>query len=277
MHTSKIAILCLLLLTIIVGSNLTIEAANSTISKPSVPEFTLRYVDRSYAVGATYDIDIYTGMNVTTHEAYYVQLKTIELTIKNQAFTEFKDSDNHSINLYYSVRMKGHSGGSWTYPNYGDYYVEGKPEINYVRANTDSVTVITYGLVGNNGTVDYYCFDIPAGGRADFQVQAFIGYYNRTTFTGMLGESHQDVFTGESSDWSDTQTITVDNSSAVTSSPAPSSSTSASQNPTLTVGQPSSGDSVLFGLGWIGVAVVVLLALIAVLLVLVVFYLPRRR
>jgi hypothetical protein len=221
----------LLVIVLAVSSLIMVESAFAqSIPKPSIPEFTIRYVDRSYAVGATYDINIYTGKNVTLHEAYYVQCKTMELTIKNQAFTAFNDSDNRSINLYYSVRMKGHSGDSWTYPNYGDYYTEGKPEINYIRANTDSdFTVITYGLVGNNGTVGYYCFDIPAGGKADFQVQAFIGYHNRTTIMGILGESHRDVFTGETSDWSNTQTITI---------PETSTSTSPTPNPTPTSSVP---------------------------------------
>jgi hypothetical protein len=238
-----------------------------TIPKPSTPEFTVRYVNRSYFVSATHDIDIYTGKNVTTHEAYYVQRKTIELTIKNQAFTAFKDSDNHSINLYYSVRMKGYFGGSWNYPNIGDYYVEGKPEVNYVRANTSSdSTVIAYGLVGNNGTVGYYCFDISAGGQADFQVQAFIGYNTRTTFMGILGESHQDVFTGETSGWSGTQTLTIpDDNSSSTPSSSPTFAASNPPKPTTSPQQPDNQEGILSGASWEQIAII-LLSIMVILL-----------
>jgi hypothetical protein len=207
--------------------------AESSITKPSVPEFTVKFVDHSYDVPPTYGIDPYTGKNVMTQAGYHVQDETIEVAIKNQPFTSYKDANGNFISLYYSVRMKGHFGDSWTYPDYGYYYVEGK-EVNYVEANMSSdFTVITYGLVGDNGTTDYLCLDISAGGQADFQVQAFIGYDNRTTSMTALGESHRDVFTGETSDWSNTQTLTIPASTSIsTSSPSPTSTPDQTTEPT---------------------------------------------
>lgn len=188
-----------------------VHAESSSITKPSIPEFTVKFVDNSYDVPPTYGVDPYTGKQVMTQAGYHVQDKTIELAIKNQPFTPYKDANGNSIGLYYCIRMKGHFGDSWTYPNFGYYYVEGDEEANYVGANTGSdYTIITYGLIGNNGTKDYLNLDISARGQADFQVRAFIGYYTRTTTMTYLGESHRDVFTGETSDWSNTQTITID-------------------------------------------------------------------
>ena len=61
-----------------------------------------------------------------------------------------------------------------------------------------------------------------------------------------------------------------------TSNPTPNISIAPSQNSTVTPIQPVSGDSVFFGLGWIGVALVALLVAIVVLLVFVVVYLHGR-
>jgi hypothetical protein len=185
--------------------------AESSIPRPSVPEFTLKLVDNSYDVPPTYGIDQYTGNNVMTQSGYHVQEKTLEVKIKNQPFTSYKDENGNSIQLYYSIRVKGHFGDSWTYPNYGYYYVEGNEQANYVSADSGSeYTIITYGLVGNNGTTRLLNLDISTGGQADFQVQAFIGYNTRTTYMTGIGEGHRDVFTGETSGWSSTQTITID-------------------------------------------------------------------
>ncbi len=57
--------------------------------------------------------------------------------------------------------------------------------------------------------------------------------------------------------------------------PTPNASGATSQNP-VTPNQPISGESILFGLDWVEVAIAVLLAVIAVLLVVVVVFLRRR-
>ncbi|MCL5876643.1 MAG: right-handed parallel beta-helix repeat-containing protein [Candidatus Bathyarchaeota archaeon] len=58
--------------------------------------------------------------------------------------------------------------------------------------------------------------------------------------------------------------------------PTPDTSITPSQNPTATPIQPNTGTSVLFGLDWVGIAIVALLAAIVVLLVFVVVYLRKR-
>jgi hypothetical protein len=193
--------------------------AESSIPKPSIPEFTVKYVDNSYDVPPTYEIDQYTGKNVMTQAGYHVQNKTIELAIKNQLFTPYKDADGNSIRLYYNIGKKGHFGNSWGYLDTGYYGLDN----HYVDADLDSdYTVLTYGLVGNNGTLSLLNLDISSGDQVDFRVQAFIGYNTRIHESWTpFGEVYHYVFTGETSDWSNTQTLTISESQTPTSSPPP--------------------------------------------------------
>jgi hypothetical protein len=79
----------------------TVQAATdvSGIPKPSVPEFTLRYIDLSYDVPPTYGIDQFTGKNVITQEGYHVDNQSIAFKIKNHPFTSYNDSSGNSISL----------------------------------------------------------------------------------------------------------------------------------------------------------------------------------
>jgi hypothetical protein len=65
--------LAFLLDLLIVMSSLTIlmvKPANAqTIPKPSVPEFTAKFVDHSYIVSASTTVDPYTGKEIT-HQSY---------------------------------------------------------------------------------------------------------------------------------------------------------------------------------------------------------------
>jgi hypothetical protein len=82
--------------------------ANDT-PKPSIPEFTLKFVDNSYYVPPTYEINPYTGENVMTEEGYHVEKKSIVLKIKNQPFTHYYDNGT-SIGLFYSARAENSRG-----------------------------------------------------------------------------------------------------------------------------------------------------------------------
>ena len=73
----------LLLIIMLASSLITVELAFAqSITKPSLPEFTVKLVEHSYDVPTTYSIDKYTGENVT-HSGYHVENKTIEVSIKN--------------------------------------------------------------------------------------------------------------------------------------------------------------------------------------------------
>ena len=49
--------------------------------------------------------------------------------------------------------------------------------------------------------------DLPAGGQADFQVQAMSGYIHREISIPVPGTGW--IFSGETSGWSNTQTVTI--------------------------------------------------------------------
>lgn len=249
---------------LIISATLWAASTNAqSIPKPSVPEFTVKYVDRSHDLPATYDIDPYTGKNITTQETQHIQDKIIEVSIKNPAFTPYVDTDNRSINLYYSIQIRGHFNGSWFYLDDGYYGTDN----HYAGSDFNSeYTTFQYGLAGNNGTDGLRCIGIPENGQADLQVQAFIGY-NTKIIDGitMMGEVSHYVFTGESSDWSQTQTVTLT---------AP-----AMANPTITPTDPNTQSGIVPQLNWEKIALVVAFVGIAVLAVAVLALwrrLPKR-
>ncbi len=85
----------LILILIVAVSSLsliTIKLASAqTIPKPSIPEFTVHYADRSNDVPANTSIDPFTGKTVT-NPAQHIENQTI----------------SSSDYLYYEIRMKGH-------------------------------------------------------------------------------------------------------------------------------------------------------------------------
>lgn len=163
-------------------------------TNPTIPEFTLQYVDHSYDVPPTYKIEPYTGKTVVDQAGYHVDNRTLDVTIKNQAFTPSITADGNTTALYYNVRSKGHYEDWNSASNYHS--------VSQFQAFKSSQTVILFYL--NN-------WSVPAGGQVDIQVQTVIGY-SYTYISGMCGESTSRSFnTVGQSNWSDTQTITIDN------------------------------------------------------------------
>jgi hypothetical protein len=167
-------------------------------SKPSVPEFTLNYVDTSYDVpsSTTTTIDPYTGeKTVTTEPGYHVKEGTIEVIIKNQEFTPYS-IDERAISLFYYVSYKGHYTENW------DYY----PPSSHGRHST----VVT-SIPQSNSDYTVVQFDAPPEGEMDFRVQAQVGYYTSSTLAICVPGAPFTTYTfnGEVSGWSSTQTITI--------------------------------------------------------------------
>ena len=75
------------------------------VSAPSVPEFTVKYLDNSYDVPPTYEINQFTGNQIVKSDGYHVDKRTIEFTIKNQDFPPYQDSDGNNIILYYNFNQ----------------------------------------------------------------------------------------------------------------------------------------------------------------------------
>ncbi|MGD0070025.1 MAG: hypothetical protein ABSB71_00485 [Candidatus Bathyarchaeia archaeon] len=188
------------------------------IPTPSVPEFTVKFVNSSYEVPPSSSINPYTGQNVT-NPSYYVDNESIVITITNQPFVSFIDNINGSpwnISLFYDVREKGHFAENWT----NVYFTEDMPIESGLQ-----YTVLTYPVTHYSNAPDSYTLgdimvQIPAGGQVDFQVEALIGYSHRIIEMPW----NPWVFEGQTSGWSNTQTITI-----------PATSTSASPSPTPTI------------------------------------------
>jgi hypothetical protein len=205
----------------------TVQAStgDSGILKPSVPEFTLRYIDLSYDVPPTYGIDQFTGKNVTKQEGYHVDNQSIAFRIKNQPFTSYNDSSGNNISLYYNFKFKGHFGNEWSYYPFSEsgqgtrrysamFYVliDQSPKL---PASNSEYTDIVLGLPFLFGVQNP-----PVGSQVDFQVQALIGHID------YAGDGFYS-YTGQRSDWSNTQTITIGtNASPSTSDTSPSTSPS---------------------------------------------------
>jgi hypothetical protein len=210
----------LLLIAILTVSSLIMVGSvfAESIRKPSVPEFTLKYVDNSYDVPPTYGIDQYTGEKVITSPGYHVDNRTVEFTIKNQPFTPYTDASGNDISLYYDFRFMGPYGNDWTYypktdRSYG-FYTGFFPDTS---ASKSDYTAITVTLRALNGVL--VGTKISTGSNVEFQVQAIIGYIE-VNQTGMSAGDFYN-FTGERSDWSNTQTILISESQTPTPSPTP--------------------------------------------------------
>jgi hypothetical protein len=209
---------------------------DSVHAQPSIPEFTVKYVDLSYDVPPTYGTDQYTGQPIIIQDGYHVDNRSLQFTIRNQPFTPYTDSIGTQIGLYYNFRVKGAYGTEWNYypfaPNgvttrrYGGWFGGNSTEspADLVQSNSE-YTTITIQIP------DLY--NVPMKAQLDVQAQALIGYMEPSDYM-MAG--HVYVFTGESSDWSSTQTITVGEIQTPTPSPAatptPTPSPAATPTPT---------------------------------------------
>jgi hypothetical protein len=196
----------LILTAVLASSSLIIvnSAFAQSMFKPSVPEFTLEYIDNSYDVPPqpTSSTDPYTNKTTTTTiPGYHVKNQTIELTIKNQPYPT--NIDGNKTSLTYLIQIKPHFSEDW----------ETETRTSQAPADGEGFTV--------NSFQTYY----RVGDQVDFRVQAILEY-EHTIYTwtrlpifgssfGSVPENVTDVY--DTSEWSPTQTLIVP-------SPSPSSS-----------------------------------------------------
>jgi len=180
----------------------------------SVPEFTLQYADYSYDVPpkTTTTTNPYTNETIaTTIPGYHVENKTIQATIKNNIGAS-----------YYNFRYKGSYTDKWSYypfdpdsfRGYNLYSAYNAP--THVAASDSDYTVILIYLT-------YLPESIPEGGLVDVQVQALFGGYRQGDVQSVFtpgGPTYNFYFEGTTSDWSNTQTLTIGESQTPTPSPA---------------------------------------------------------
>lgn len=175
-----------------------IKPANAQTSKPSVPEFSLKLIDFSGA-------------------------KAIELSIKNQPFESYQDN-GQTIFLYYNVHFKLHNSDSWTalyycgdvFPTHsGSDYVK----LDYPLTLTSPGSSSYYLLKEKTGNY-YILSQISLNEQVDFRVQAMEGYLTSASFTG------------QTSSWSNIQTITITEAST---SPNPTSTPTIPEFPSVII------------------------------------------
>ncbi len=186
---------------LIASTAIFINSSAQSTAKPSVPEFTISYVDRSYDVAPTYTKDPYTGETEMLHPGYRATNIDLDVTIKNQAFTSHKTVDGNFTQLCYFIRAKGHFD-QWITDNIN----EGGNILIYnnsmlTPASSSGNTVLTFPL--NH-------WNIKPGGQIDFQVKAVIAnFYYRSGDPSRFISSFIDSEVIEEGDWSSSQTFTI--------------------------------------------------------------------
>jgi hypothetical protein len=203
------------------SSILTVETAFAqSSSKPSVPEFTVKFMPSSYTVTTT---DQYTGEIKVTQ----CDNSTIEVKIKNQLFPNSINGVNYY--LFYDIRVKGHFSDSWRTiyetGNYSDQIYYEFP-IRHLPASKTS----TYAV----GVIDPS--DYPANAQIDCQVMAVAMYdglirYHRNLYD-FIGILIPGYVLGQTSGWSSTQTLTIPQNSI--NQQNPTTSPTISDTPTTT-------------------------------------------
>jgi hypothetical protein len=160
--------------------------------KPAVPEFTVKLISSLPESNKT----------------------AIELTIRNQPFDK---SNIYNYSFVYNVRIRT-SEENWT-----DLY---DAEDGYPTQSDSDYTVLPY-VLGESAyypPADYPLSPsmrvgiLPTSGQVDFQVQAMIGHRDRGAYSNGIMPY---VFRGETSGWSNTQTLTISDSPTPTAEPFP--------------------------------------------------------
>ena len=177
---------------------LTIKPVNAqSIPKPSVPEFTIEPAGPSFDIPPTYSFNSSSGL-FYVNEGYHFEYSTVEIIIRNQAFTNQTNIDH----LLYNVRLKPH--------NYPDSYWQELFNPNNDGFPIQTSSNFTIIPIAAEGAPELQ-YQIAAGATTDVQVKAMIGHIERG-FNGNATnqiEMYPYVFVGQTSGWSDTHTITL--------------------------------------------------------------------
>jgi hypothetical protein len=146
----------------------------------------LKLADHSYDVppSTTTTTNLYTGkQTVTTQPGYHIENKTIDITIKNQPFVS--SSNFNQPLLWRSCKRSFWRELDRTYP----YFDDSRPDLQLQSASENTLISTPQ--------------DYPAGGQVDFQVEAII-----VTIHPLYNINF--AYWGyETSDWSNTQTLSI--------------------------------------------------------------------
>ena len=246
----------LLVIIVLAASSLLVmpvPARHSSIPKPSVPEFTLKLVNKSYDVPTNTSTSRDPCTNKTTNTTilgYHVKDFEIEINIKNQPFMPCLGE--HNLTLFYSVcwgTTVGENGGTfWS-------------SLSSWRFSPPSFR----GLFPANSTSEYTMLFAPANYQPNtkvaFRVEAILGYEYTLYSPSFFANIGETIFVHESSGWSDTQTVAIPNTLAVASTVSPT----------------VFPESPLLSLSWEQVAIIILIILAVVQMAISVVLLRRKR
>jgi hypothetical protein len=247
---------------------LTVNSSCALVSKPSIPGFTVAYVDHSYDIPPTYGKDAYTGQTKIITGGRHVDNRTIDVTIQNQLFTPYLDSNNNTVGLYYSIRSKGY---------FDDWSDSSVHVTNGVQASTSSASTVV--------SIDIGYWGVQQGGKIDFQVAAVAGF--PASDAAYCGQVHFN--TVDQSDWSNPQTITIGDPITTTPTQQPytwptptaipyaTATSSPQQTPTATPTQPNILTDVLLGSNWVQTVLIGMAIVIAFLAIALIAVLWRRK
>jgi hypothetical protein len=227
--------------------------------KPSVPKFSLKYVENSYDVPATYGIDPYTGKTIIVQQGGHSESRHIEVTIKNQPFTPYSEN-SFTVVLMYQMQTKGHYASDKDWRLY-DFFPNTSPIMDgfyYTQLGSEDIVI----------SVPAASYEV--GDEVDFQVRTLIGYTVVTKegpgFTNWLD------YYGETGDWSSTQTIKIEGN-AIAATP---DSIWPYQDYSDFPSNQSTHITYTIGIDYSQVGTLVLLAVIAVLLAVIAVLLYKR-
>jgi len=251
-----------LILTIIIAMScltfLTVKPVDAQIgvTSPAIPGFGVTLQIAPDYIPPTYGVDPSTGKAVMTKAGYLEQYVWVDVNIGGQPFVRYTNSAGQPIYLSYNVRWEYNNDSSWQTIPQGIHFADaGDPQ--------SIGCLITLGFYGisSDGAADLTLLD-PNATQIDFQVEALIGYY-----------SLNDVFIGQTSGWSNTQTleVSIPSDAAPSSTPTPPSTPTTSfvptTSPTITQTPATSSTPAVPELSWL-VIIPLMLSLLFVAVIL---------
>lgn len=196
----------LLIVLLTVSSLIVAKTVPASASIPSIPEFNVELVGPSFDIPPTYSFNSSTGL-FDANDGYHIEYSAVKIIIKNQPFSNQTNGDY----LYYNVRIKPHNypDSYWLELFYAGY--DGYPIQTLSNYTTIPLPVEGAQVLGTT---------IPTGATTDIQVESMIGHIGRNQT--MVPYPYPYVFFGETSGWSNTQTVTLPPKTPFSPSPSPS-------------------------------------------------------
>jgi len=232
----------LLLASLFVLTVTPVSVGGQGVSKPSVPQFSVKVVGNYYYVppSTTTSVDEYTGKETTiTRPGYYRDERVLVVSVKNQSFKSI-DASGRQYSLYYNVQSKGHFGDEWrtffhtTFQSDSDYTIFTTPYIGVYEAG-DQLDFRVEAKIGHRD------FDISTYHENISWVYNVDNYVIFGLFLDVASSGWSDVLTFTMPDPVETTTLPPTNTLPTSSSDSltPDSNTPSVSDPLLQISWPT--------------------------------------